>query len=160
MIERHRTDRSCEYNGAASEIFCREARKLFRVERTFGNRHIAGCFDESCKFFIRYICPIHPKAPYFDLMDWLGIFHVIASHPEASAWYPNHAIGSAMRSVRFGRRGEVRLVNQGRCLQGVTRDSGIGLRRLAALWDGILSSVRTILCDSANAKKDQENAAH
>src|SRR4029077_12210770 len=125
MIERHRLGWGREYYRTGSQLVWSEVRKFFRVERTLGDGHVAGCLHESRKLFVRDVGAVDPKAFHFDLVNRLRVFHVIGSHPETSARNPNHAWWSIVRSGRPGSVKNPCRLDQCRRLQGVTRDSAV-----------------------------------
>src|SRR5579863_2849008 len=154
ICQRDRSGRWREDHSAGSQLAGQEVGKLFRVEWTLGNSHIASRLHESCEFLIRNVISIYPKSLHFHLMNRLSVLHVIGSHPEASARYPHHACRSIVRGGKPGRVENLRGLDQCRRVQGVTRNSAVALRWVADHDIRVQRSRRTIQCDPPNTQDE------
>lgn len=100
IVERHFAGRRTENDRPGNEGLCGSAGKLFGGGRAFGNRDVAGGFDEFVELFVRDFVFIHPKAVQRDemLRHFIGIA-VGGPHVKRAAGNPDHAIGFAANGL-------------------------------------------------------------
>ena len=65
----------------------------FPVGLALGRRYIASLPYELGKLVIRDFSLVHPESVHNDTMPRLGIRKLIRTHPEFTAWNPDHARG-------------------------------------------------------------------